>query len=144
VFRKIITFPPFVALLAALLLRGIVPPDWLQDLLAMTAKSMTPVVMVAIGVQMRLLLPWDELSPLALGLFLRLLVTPLVFVGACRLLDLSGPAVQVSLLETAMPPMVMASVLASVAGLKLQLSSAMAAYGILVAFFTLPVIFKLM
>ncbi|MCI5221469.1 MAG: AEC family transporter [Candidatus Electrothrix sp. AR4] len=144
VFRKVITFPPFVTLLVALLLRGIPLPDWLENLLSMTAESMTPVVMVSIGVQMRLLLPWDELSPLALGLFLRLLVTPLVFVGACRLLDLSGTPVHVALFETAMPPMVMASVLASVAGLKPQLSSAMAAYGILVAFFTLPVIYGVM
>ena len=141
ILKKIILFPPFIALVAALLLRGTPFPGWVHNLLAMAAKSMVPVVMVAIGFQMRLLLPKDELAPLAVGLILRLLVTPAVFLLACRLLGLTGPAVRVSLMETAMPPMVTAGALASIAGLKPQLSSAMAAYGILAAFFTLPLIY---
>lgn len=104
---------------------------------------MTPVVMVSIGIQMRLFLPRHELLPLALGLVLRLLITPLIFLWACRYLQLSGRAVQVALLETAMPSMIMASVLASVAGLKPRLTSAMAAYGIGCAFVTLPIIYNL-
>ena len=140
--KKIVLFPPFLALLTALFLRGAVLPAWLHTLLEMGARSMVPVVMVAIGFQMRLLLPRDELLPLALGLTMRLLVTPFVFIVGCRMLDLTGPAVQVSLLETAMPPMVTAGALASIAGLKPGLSSAMAAYGIIVSFFTLPFIYN--
>ena len=93
---------------------------------------------------MRLVLPRNELLPLALGLVLRLLVTPLIFIRGCQLLHLSGRAVQVALLETAMPPMIMASVLASLAGLKPRLTSAMAAYGIACAFCTLPVMYNLL
>jgi predicted permease len=142
VLKKIILFPPFIALVAALFLRDTAFPGWVHALLAMAAKSMVPVVMVAIGFQMRLLLPKDELAPLAVGLLLRLLVTPVVFLYGCRLLDLTGPAVKVSLLETAMPSMVIAGALASIAGLKPGLSSAMAAYGILAAFFTLPLVYS--
>lgn len=142
VLKQIALFPPFMALVAALVLHGSTLPTWLQTLFAMTAKSMVPVVMVAIGFQMRLLMPKEELLPLAAGLALRLLVTPVVFLIACRLLHLSAPAVQVSLLETAMPPMVTAGALASIAGLKPRLSSALAAYGILVSFFTLPLIYS--
>jgi len=138
--KKIILFPPFIALVAALCLHGVTLPSWLQTLFAMTAKSMVPVVMVAIGFQMRLLMPRDELIPLTAALTLRLLVTPVVFIVACKMLNLSAPAVQVSLLETAMPPMVTAGALASIAGLKPRLSSALAAYGILASFFTLPLI----
>jgi len=140
--KKIILFPPFLALVAALYLHGTSFPDWLHTLLSMAAKSMVPVVMVAIGFQMRLLLPKDELLPLAAGLTLRLLVVPIIFLFACKFFNLSGPAVQVSLLETAMPPMVTAGALASIAGLKPRLSSAMAAYGILASFFTLPLIYS--
>ena len=144
VLKKIILFPPFIALVSALFLRDISFPGWVHTLLAMGAKSMVPVVMVAIGFQMRLLLPWDELAPLAAGLTLRLLVTPIIFIYACQLIGITGPAVEVSLLETAMPPMVTAGALASIAGLKPRLSSAMAAYGILAAFITLPLIYKLL
>ncbi len=140
--RRIILFPPFLALAAALLLHGTTFPGWADSLLSMAAKSMVPVVMVAIGFQMRLLLPRDELVPLAAGLTLRLVVMPVIFLMGCKLFNLSGPAVQVSLLETAMPPMVTAGALASIAGLKPRLSSAMAAYGILVSFFTLPIFYS--
>jgi predicted permease len=140
--KKVLLFPPFLALLTALFLRGVVLPGWLHTLLEMGARSMVPVVMVAIGFQMRLLLPRDELLPLAMGLGLRLLVTPFAFIFACKMLDLTGPAVRVSLLETAMPPMVTAGALASIAGLRPGLSSAMAAYGIIVSFFTLPFIYR--
>ncbi|WP_339138183.1 MAG: AEC family transporter [Candidatus Electrothrix sp. GW3-4] len=143
VLKKVLTFPPFLTLLVALFLRGIVLPAWWQPNLSLISQSMTPVVMVSIGIQMRLFLPRHELLPLALGLVLRLLITPLIFLWACRYLQLSGRAVQVALLETAMPSMIMASVLASVAGLKPRLTSAMAAYGIGCAFVTLPIIYNL-
>jgi hypothetical protein len=141
IIKKITLFPPFLALIAAIYLHGTSFPAWTSSLLSMTAKSMLPVVMVAIGFQMRFMLPKDELLPLAAGLTLRLLVTPIVFLLGCKLFNLSGPAVQISLFETAMPPMVMAGALASIAGLKPQLSSAMAAYGILLSFFTLPLFY---
>jgi predicted permease len=140
--QKIILFPPFLALTAALFLHGSTFPDWADSLLSMAAKSMVPVVMVAIGFQMRLLLPKSELLPLAVGLTLRLLIVPITFLLGCKFFNLTGAAVQVSLLETAMPPMVTAGALASIAGLKPRLSSAMAAYGILVSFFTLPFIYS--
>lgn len=142
--RRLVSFPPFAALLLALMLRDVILPDWAQHLLAIAASSMVPVVMVAIGVQTKLLLPRDEIAPLAFGLALRMAVVPLLFIFSCRLLNISGEAVKVSLFETAMPPMVTASVLASVAGLKPQLSSALAAYGIVCAFLTLPVIYRLL
>ncbi len=144
--KRVVLFPPFIALVAALYLRSAsIPfPGWLDTLFSMGAASMVPVVMVAIGFQMRLLLPKDELLPLLVGLTLRLGVTPIAFIYGCQFLDLSGKAVQVSLLETAMPPMVTAGAMASIAGLKPGLSSAMAAYGILVSFFTLPYIYDLL
>jgi predicted permease len=141
IIKKVILFPPFIALISALYLHGTTFPGWTSSLLSMTAQSMLPVVMVAIGFQMRVMLPKDELLPLAAGLTLRLLVTPIVFLLGCKLFNLSGPAVQVSLFETAMPPMVMAGALASIAGLKPQLSSAMVAYGILLSLITLPLFY---
>ncbi len=140
--KKTLLFPPFIALITALCLHNTPFPAWLDTLFAMTAKSMVPVVMVAIGFQMRLLMPREELLPLGAALVLRLLITPVVFLTACRILQLSAPAVKVSLLETAMPPMVTAGALASIAGLKPRLSSALAAYGILASFFTLPLIYS--
>lgn len=140
---KVLLFPPFIALAIALLLHGIVFAGWLETFLSMTAKSLVPVVLVAIGFQLRLRMPSSELVPFGIGLTVRLLVTPLVFAGICYGLGMGGPALQVSLFETAMPPMVTAGALASIAGLKPRLTSALVGFGILASFVTLPFFYRL-
>lgn len=137
---KIIFSPPFIALVAAFSLKATILPGWLNAMLEMTAGSLVPVVMVAIGFQLRLTMPSSERLPLLLGLTLRLVVTPLVFIMACMLLGLTGLGTQVSLFETAMPPMVAAGAMASVAGLKPRLTAAMVGVGILLSFITLPAV----
>lgn len=141
--RKIVLFPPFIALVLALFLRSAMYPPWLEGFLKMTASSLVPVVMVAIGFQLRLRMVPGEWLPLLFGLAGRLLITPLVFLGVCLFAGLSGPAVQVSLFETAMPPMVAAGALASIAGLRPRLTSAMVGYGIVASFITLPLLYHL-
>ncbi|GAB4337227.1 MAG: AEC family transporter [Desulfobulbaceae bacterium] len=142
--RRIVLFPPFIALLLGLGLRTLSYPPWLQSLLSLTAGSLVPVVMVAIGFQLHLRLEPAERLPLLFGLFFRLVAAPLVFLGLCRVAGLEGEPVQVALFETAMPPMVAAAALASIAGLKPRLTSALVGYGILASFATLPLFFQLL
>jgi len=139
---KIITFPPFIALLTALFIpmEGLLA--MLRPVLIMAAGSLVPVVLVAIGFQMQLLLPRHEIIPFTIGLLIRLLITPVIFLLTCKFLGLTGRAIQVSLFETAMPPMVTAGALASIAGLKPGLTSAMVGFGILFSFASLPLIFQ--
>jgi len=111
-------------------------------MLTMAAGSLVPVVLVAIGFQMQLLLPVREIAPFVFGLLIRLLITPCLFILVCKISGLHSEAVQVSLFETAMPPMVTAGALASIAGLKPGLTSAMVGFGILFSFITLPLIFQ--
>lgn len=140
---KILTFPPFLALSYALVFRSVQYPQWLNKLLEMAASSLVPVVLVAIGFAMRLLLPRGEIVPLACGLSIRLIVTPLLILLACHAAGMSGLVTRVSILETAMPPMVTAGAMASIAGLEPRLTASMVGTGILISFFTLPVIFRL-
>lgn len=145
ILRKIVFFPPFIALVVAFgVLRGVVFAPWLESMLNMTARSLVPVVLVAIGFQMRLRMPTSELLPFAAGISIRLVITPLLFIMICRTLEFSGPAVQVSLFESAMPSMVTAGALASIAGLKPRLTSALVGYGILASFVTLPFMYHLL
>ena len=141
--KSVVFFPPFIALAIAMLIRTVVFPGWLNSMLSMTAGSLVPVVLVAIGFQMRLTMPSSEFLPFISGLTIRLLLTPFLFYIACKGAGLSGPAVQVSLFETAMPPMVTAGALASIAGLKPRLTSAMVGFGILASFVTLPLLYRL-
>ena len=138
---KIFTFPPFIALCAALILPGGIYPAWMVSLFEMTAASLVPVVLVAIGFAMEIVLPRSETMPLVTGLVIKLLVNPLIMIGCCMLLGIGGFVTRVSILESAMPPMVTAGALASIAGFEPRLTSSMVGIGILVSFLTLPLIF---
>ena len=141
--RKILTFPPFLALCIALFLPEGIYPQWMASLFEMTAASLVPVVLVAIGFAMEIVLPRTETLPLIMGLFIRLVCTPMIMILCCAILGISGFVTRVSILETAMPPMVTAGALASIAGFEPRLTASMVGIGILASFITLPVIFRI-
>ena len=140
IIRKIIFFPPFIFLIAALILQPGMFPDWLDSMLEMTAGSLVPVVMVAIGFQLHFTMPSSERLPLLLGLTLRLLAVPLFFLLIFYFFGLHDLGTRISIFETAMPPMVAAGAMASVAGFKPRLTAALVGFGIMLSFITLPVL----
>jgi len=141
---RIATFPPFLALMLALSLRGVAFPAALSDVLATLAATLVPVVMIAVGLQLSLRLRREEAAPLALGLAGKLVVAPALALLGCRLLGLDGEAVRVAVFESGMPPMVSGGALAIMAGLAPSLSAALVGLGILMSFMTLPVLFRLL
>ena len=143
VIRNILLFPPFLALVIALFAGSSHYPAWLEHVLTLASGSLVPVVFVAIGFQMDMFLDRQEIIPLGAGLLLRLLIIPLMFLAGMRLFSLHALPARVALFETAMPPMVAAGALASIAGLKPRLCSGLVGFGILASFTSLPLIFRL-
>ncbi|GFO66113.1 AEC family transporter [Geomonas paludis] len=136
--RKMLFFPPTIALLVALCARSWPYPQKLAQVLQNIALTLVPVVMTAIGMQMRLRLPRRVLGPLAFGLAVKLLAAPLTALLICRVAGLTGMVVDVAILEAAMPPMVTAGALAVAAGMEADLAVAMIGIGIILSFGTLP------
>lgn len=141
--RKMLLFPPTIALLVALAARSWPYPEKLAQALQNVSLTLVPVVMTAIGMQMRLRLPRRVLGPLAFGLSLKLVAAPLLTLLACRAAGLAGLVVDVSIMEAAMPPMVTAGALAVVAGMEADLAVAMVGIGIILSFGTLPAVYWL-
>lgn len=140
IIRKVLTFPPFIALVIALviLFSGTQYPAWLAQLLRVLGLTLVPAVMVAVGLQLHFKVPRNDLSPFIASLGLKLVVLPLIAFITMWLLPVSGLAVQVSLLEAAMPPMITAGAIAMAAGLKPRLVSAIIGYGVLCSALTIP------
>ena len=140
--RRIVTFPPFVALVAAFVLRGVVLPGTVDEVLFGVADRLgamlVPLTMLAVGMRLRLPSAWGTFEPMLLGLVLRMAAAPAAAYGVMRLLDAGGMAWQTSIFEAAMPPMVTAGVVATAAGLDEELSSALVGVGVLAALVTLP------
>lgn len=141
---KIITFPPFISLFLAVALRSMIYPPVVMTILKSLSGTLVPVVMIAVGFQLTIRISREALGPLGFGLGLKLVVAPLVALGFCRFFGLEGEAVNVSIFEAGMPPMVSAGALAILAGLSPALTAALVGLGIILSFLTLPALFYLL
>lgn len=144
VIKKVISFPPFIALAFAFAIRGIPYPSIAVDLLRILASTLVPLVMIAVGFQLRLQLNRKLTSQLSIGLSIKLIIAPLAAILLCKMFGLRGEAVQVSIFEAGMPPMVSAGALAILAKLSPALTAALVGIGIVLSFATLPVLYQLL
>lgn len=144
--KKVFTFPPFIALVLALPLasQSVSYPPLATDLLQMLAATLVPLVMIAVGFQLRLRLSRDVTWQMTVGLAIKLLMAPAAALLFCRLFGLEGEAVQVSIFEAGMPPMVSAGALAILAGLSPTLAAAIVGIGLIASFATLPLLYQLL
>jgi predicted permease len=136
---KVVTFPPFISLVAALVLTVFSLPQAYFNLLSPLASTLIPVVMIAVGFQLHLKLRPDQLSPFLIGLSIKMIVAPFIILLVFLSLGLQSFIYKVTVFEAAMPPMVSAGALAIIAKLSPRLTAAMIAYGIILSFVTLPI-----
>ncbi len=133
---KIAIFPPFLALVLALMLMGVSFEEHIVKVLFTLSNTIVPIALVAVGLQLQLRLSKEELKPFSVALVIKLLIAPLVALMVAKLFGWSNQASHVSILEAGMAPMITAGAMASMAGLAPKLSSAIVGYGILFSFFT--------
>lgn len=138
VVRRIVAFPPLVALLAGFALRPIGVPGLVHDVAVQLGATLTPLAMLAVGFRLRFARDGWRPGVLAGALGLRLVAAPALVLGVATLLGASGVVWDASILETAMPPMVVAGVVAAQADLDAVLASRLIGVGVLAAMATLP------
>lgn len=138
VIRRVVSFPPFIALVFALTLMPAEPPRDIVNVLQQLASAMLPMVGIALGMQLRLRLPRAQLLPLGLGLAGKLLLMPALAWSLCLLFDFEPNARAAIVFEAAMPPMITAAALAAMARLAPELGSALVGYGVVLSMLSLP------
>ncbi len=136
--RRIVLFPPFISLAIALLLIPVTYPGWFIVLLGRLGDTLAPLALLSVGMQLRMGHVAEHKRNLAIGLGFKLLLAPLaIYLLYVQLLGAHGQAIQVTIFEAAMPPMITAAIVASEHKLNPQLSSSMVAVGLLASFATL-------
>jgi malate permease and related proteins len=138
VVRRIVTFPPFVALVVALALRPVGIPGPLQEVAVQLGATVTPLAMLAVGIRLKLDRDGWQPGVMVGALGLRLVVAPALVLAAATAIGGTGPVWDASVLESAMPPMVIAGVLAAQADLDAALASRLVGVGVLASMVTLP------
>lgn len=138
--RRILLFPPFIALMVALLFIPLTYADWFVVLLKRLGDTLAPLALVSVGLQLRLGHIAEHKRNLVLGLAFKLLLAPLaIYLLYVQLFGAHGQVIQVTLFEAAMPPMITAAIVASEHELDPPLANLMVAIGLILSFITLSV-----
>lgn len=140
--KRVIYFPPFIALILALMLRYWTYPPVAISVLQMASQTLVPVVMFAVGLQISFKLPRSVVSPMILGLLIKLVLAPMAALAICSALGIFTAPAKVSIFEAGMGPMITAGALAIIADLEPELMASMVGLGIGLSFLTLPILFR--
>ncbi len=141
VLRKLILFPPCLAMIAAFCLLPIEFPVWLSTLLSRLGSTLVPVALVSVGYQLKLnrSILRDRWKPLLLGLGYKLALVPalswLIFVS---LLGLNGEVAWVTIAQAAMAPMITSAAVAAECDLEPEFCGLMVGVGVPLSLLTVP------
>ncbi len=140
VLRRVLTFPPLIALVLALLLKPVSYPAIVSDILTRLGGTLAPLALVSVGLQLRLGVLRGRLGTVTCGLGVKLLLAPLLLALLyVKLLGASGTIAHVTLFEAAMGPQIGGAIVAIQYGLDPQLVTLMVGIGSVAAFLTLPI-----
>lgn len=141
--KRVFSFPPVYALFLALMVSWYPFPSFLFELLTKLGALVTPLALVSTGFQLKFGSRFlrQKLRPLLVGLSYKLVLGPIflvfLFVG---ILGARGESIQVTLIETAMAPMITAGVVAAEYELDAELVSLMLGIGIPLSFVSVPLL----
>lgn len=140
IFKKIISFPPFIVFIVGILLNifQLQVPSELDEVFAKLSATISPIALVSVGFQLKINKRSKHWKFLILGLSYQLILLPaFIYLLYVVVFKQEGLAIDVCIMEAAMAPMITASIVASSYGLKPRLSNMMVGIGIPVSFITL-------
>lgn len=134
--RKLVTFPPFLAIPAALILPRFVSFDSLDELFSGLAATLSPLALFSVGIQFKL----DDMKsiwkPVAVASVYKLILSPLIILVLALTFQITGMYRTISVFEAAMGTMISAGILNDQFGLNPKLSNAIVFTTILLSFVT--------
>jgi predicted permease len=140
--KEVLLFPPFLGLVFGFVFKGIPLHPSLDKALDFVALSTLPVILFALGLSLSLSGIRDHLKFSLLAILIKVSVSVFVVSLVGRFMELSPIAFKVSLLESAMPPMMFSAVLALRYNLNPNLAFASVGLGMVLSFFYVPFVVK--
>jgi predicted permease len=139
VLRRLLRFPPFLAVLVSFVVRAAALPAGLDDALGQVGRLVAPLAMLALGLRFRVAASAHARQAALWCLGTRMVLLPTtVLVVALTGGGFHVPAWRASVLEAGMPPMVTAGVIAARAGLDEELATTVVGVGLVAALVTIP------
>jgi len=137
--RRIVRFPPFLALPIAFVALGLGGwPTALDEVLQRLGGTLTPVALFVVGMQFRVGDVRHHLREIGIGLSWKMLLAPLGVAAFALATGQQGLAAKVGILQAAMAPMVTAGILAQQSGLAPRLANTILSVGTLLSLVSVP------
>lgn len=137
--RRILSFPPFLALLTGIVVGRLGGwPGWLDGVFAPIGATLTPLALFSVGLQFKFHPGRRQLGAAGWGLGWKLLAAPLLCWLTGRLAGVGGLVLTVGVLQAAMAPMVSAAILADEYDLEPTLANTVLGAGIVLSLLTVP------
>lgn len=138
ILKKVLTFAPFIAFVAALALIPVTYPAWAEALLERLGGTLVPLALVSVGYQIQFGELRGRMRDLTVGLAFKLIAAPIVIALLyAGLFGGRGEMIQITIFEAAMPPQIGAAIVAMDHDLDPQLVTLMVGIGIPLSFLTL-------
>ncbi|MDQ0636604.1 putative permease [Pedobacter sp. W3I1] len=136
VLKKVLTFPPFIGCVLALILPHFIDLSSLDPLFEKLAGTVGPLALFSIGLQLKFGGWFSELKHISFALLYKLILAPLVVLLVALFLGMSGTITKITIFEMAMPTLLTAGVVADQYNLNPKLSNLVVGIGILLSFIT--------
>lgn len=143
--KKVLFFPPFIALVLGFALQPVPYPEWLTGLLSRLGSTLTPLALLSVGMTLRFREIRGNTKELAVGLGYKMILAPALIFGLfIGLMGQTDMITKVTVFEAAMGPMITGGIIAMTYGLNPGLAATMLGVGIPLSFLTLPIWYELL
>ena len=139
--KKMLIFPPFIALALGFALKFIQIPEFIFEPIRLFGGAATPVALFAIGLGLGFQSIKASYKSTAVVIFCKMLVAPFLFIGVLKIFSFEmTPSAVVAVFESAMPTMALAGAMVMKAKLDTNLAVSAIAFGVLFAFVSMPLL----
>ena len=136
VLKKVLTFPPLLGCILALVLPRYLNLSSLDILFDKLSATVGPLALFSIGLQLKFGGWFSEIKHISFALCYKLILAPLSILTIALLLGMSGMIAKITIFEMAMPTLLTAGVVADQYNLNPKVSNLVVGMGILLSFIT--------
>lgn len=136
VIKKVLSFPPLICCVLALIIPQFISVQPLQPLFDKLAATVGPLALFSIGLQLKFAGWQSEIKHIAVTLLYKLVLAPAIILAIVMGLQLKGIIPQISVFEMAMPTLLTSGIIADQYNLNPKLSNLVVGIGIITSFIT--------
>ena len=138
IFKSVLLFPPSLMFFVTVLTKNFEIPNFIMLTAETLGTTLVPIAMIAIGMKLELKNIFVKFHIVSMAMILKMIIVPIiVLIGFQIFYGIDQTWVKVTIIEVAMPPMTMATVLAIKGGLDEKVAINSLVLGVLLSLLTI-------